>query len=372
MIHLIQGKDVELFMRNMLRRFALLCFALCLASVSAGRARAADDLEETRRLLQKGLTIHELDREIARLSDMEQSIKVQIADNEARLKETDEQVRQAREHAKDVLRAYYTGGRAPLWTMLLSVDSWKDALYVLEQTQIIASNDKRTLNRYLSAYKEMKTATERLETTRSQLSEVKASFIAQKNKMLQLQEELNRSLAALPKGDSVSRQIDELNRQWETTGLPLFRKYFAALSETMRKLPELVGQKPEVLTIKGWNYTFQLKDTDLNEFIHSKNKELQNLSFTFEDGKITARGRQDDSELTIVGRYELEEKPKNAIRFRVEELTYNGLQLPPGTIRELEETKDLSFYPNKIANFLQATNVKTTAGKLTVDLKISF
>lgn len=359
-------------MRTRLRRFALLCITLFLVAATAGRSLATDELEETRSLLQQGLTIHELDREIAGLSVKELQITLQIVENQERLKEKNEQVLQKRARVKHVLRAYYNGGRKPVWAMLLSVNSWKDALYVLEQTQIVASNDKRALDRYLSAYKDMKSATEQLEATRTQLRELKAHFIAQKTQMEELQEELNRKLAALPVGNTVGNQIDDLNRQWQEKGLPQVRIYFAALADTMKKLQELIDQKPEMLSLKGRSYSFQLKDTDFNEFLHAKSKALETLSFAFEEGKITVSGKQDGTEMTIVGRYELEQQEKKAIHFLIDELTYNGLRLPPGTVSELKETNDLSFYPSRIAEYLQATSAVTTAGKLTIDLKLNF
>lgn len=359
-------------MRTMLRRFALLCFALSLAIAAGGQSLAADELEQTRSLLQQGLTIHELDREIAGLSVKEVQTTMQIVENQERLKEKNEQVRQTRDRAKHVLRAYYNGGRKPVWAMLLSVNSWKDALYVLEQTQIVAKNDKRALDRYTAAYKEMKTATEQLEVTRTQLRDLKAHFVAQKTQLEELQAELDRKLAALPVESNVVGQIQDLNQQWQTKGLPQVRVYFSALAETMKKLTELIDQKPESLVFKGRGYSFQLKDTDFNEFIHAKSKDLETLSFTFEEGKITVVGKQGDTEMKIIGRYELNEKTKNSIDFLIDELMYNGLQLPPGTVSELKETNDLSFYPSKIEEYLQATSAKTTVGKLTIELKLNF
>ncbi|MFK7692305.1 coiled-coil domain-containing protein [Paenibacillus sp. HJGM_3] len=360
-------------MRTRLRRFALLIFiGFLLATVPAPSYTAADELEEIRGLLQQGLTIHELDREIAGLSVKELQMTLQIVENQERLKEKDEQVKQKREHVKHVLRAYYNGGRKPVWAMLLSVSSWRDALYVLEQTQIVAKNDKRAMDRYMTAYKEMKTATEQLEASRTELRELKARFEAQKAELKLQQEELDRKLAALPVGNTALEQINDSNKQWQEKGLPQVRVYFSALAENMKKLQELIDQKPEMLVLKGRSYSFQLKDTDFNDFLHAKSKELETLSFTFEEGKITVLGKQEGTEMRMVGRYELEETKKEAIHFLVDELWYNGLQLPPGTVNELKETNDLSFYPSKIASYLQATSVQTTLGKLTIDLKLNF
>lgn len=94
-------------MRTRLRRFALLCFTLSLVVVTAGQSLAVDELEETRSLLQQGLTIHELNREVAGLSVKEVHITMQILENQERLKEKTEQVRQTRERAKHVLDFVY-------------------------------------------------------------------------------------------------------------------------------------------------------------------------------------------------------------------------------------------------------------------------
>lgn len=70
-------KGRKSLMRTRLRRFALLCFTLSLFVATAGQSIAFDELEETRSLLQQGLMIHELDREIAGLSVKEVQITMQ-------------------------------------------------------------------------------------------------------------------------------------------------------------------------------------------------------------------------------------------------------------------------------------------------------
>ena len=81
-----------------------------------------------------------------------------------------------------------------------------------------------------------------------------------------MQTELDEELQQLDEAEMVMAQIEELTREWEQHGLPLFRRYFAALAEAMEQLPEMINDYEDVLTSRGLTWTFHVSDDVLNGF----------------------------------------------------------------------------------------------------------
>lgn len=364
------GQTMGTWFRLILAVFLLGSPAFLPGSPAAAETNQAKD--ETQALLEKGLTLHELDREIDRLNEKERGLVAQMADAERSLAELSARIETQNDRVKRLLQTTYTGDRMPSWMALLSARTWKDALYVFEQLKLIAERDRAALSQYTAAHREKAEVSAGLEQAELELRSTRTRYEDQRRTMTALQEEVARKLAQLPQKEELARQMSELNQSWETKGLPLFKQYFKALSETMQKLPELVASTPSSLTIKGFTYTFQIRDSELNAFIHARSPTLQQLNFTFGDGTLTASGREGDVSVSITGAYELETKPKNAIRFHIREIVYNGYKLPPSTMQTLESGSDLSFYPSKLASFLQATDLSVKNRTLSVTLKMSF
>ncbi|MDF2815050.1 MAG: hypothetical protein K0Q81_1250 [Paenibacillus sp.] len=354
------------------RRMGTVFLISCVIVLGGGYAHAETekDLGQAGLLLEKGLSLYELDREIMKLQEKEGEVSQQIKSAELSLVEINQRIQDQSKRVKQLLQASYTGDRVPLWSMVLSAKTWKDALYVFEQMQIVTERDRATLERYVQVFREKTELNDRLEQSRKDFQTIRSRYEDQRRQMLALQDEVARKLASLPDKDSVTQQMLELNKSWETKGRPLFKQYFAELARTMQKLPDLIAATPNALTMKGFTYTFQIRDSELNAFIHAQSSALQQLNFSFEDGIITAIGKQGELTLKIKGVYELELKPKNAIRFHLSEITYNGIKLPESTAQSFAKEHDLSFYPSKIASFLQASELKVKDRILTVTLKL--
>lgn len=119
-------------------------------------------------------------------------------------------------------------------------------------------------------------------------------------------------------------------------------------------------------------YDLNLKEEDLNAFLHSQNKLFNNFAFTFNNGSVTAAGKDGDLSLRLQGHYTIQEEPVNGLMFHVDSIVFNGLELPDTTRASLEEEFDLGFYPSKIVSFLHATEVDSKDGVLHVRLGLSF
>ncbi|PYI54601.1 hypothetical protein [Paenibacillus flagellatus] len=352
-------------------RLAATALLGCLLLASGPWAAAAQPDAGNRRLLEKGLTVYELDREIARLADEQSRLSVRIRETERDAEQASLQIAEMKRKTADVLRSYYTGDRSSIWLAALSVRSVRDALYVWDQLQLIVSRDRRTMDDYRERYRSLKAKTNALEEDRRKLGDTIAAYEAEKQNRIRAQREVERLLAGNAERAKLEKEMAELSKRWEERGLPLFKTYFAALAAAMPKLPELLGQNGGSVAIKGLNPTVEIADGELNRFLQSHDEAFRGFAFSFGDGSITAGGRSDDVTITVQGRYAVENEPANAVRFKIDGVTFNGYPLPASTAQSLERQFDLAFYPGKIAPFLQATGVKTVPGKMTIALKLA-
>lgn len=343
--------------------------------LAGGLPGAADSLlEETKKLLQKGLTLAELDQEIARLSVQETKLGGDIMKTEEQITANQAEVAKTREHAAKVLRAYYMGERDNLWMLLFTARSLSEALAIFEYMNMIIENDHHSLNAYSDSYKVLVDAKQKLETERLELQEVKTAFINQREKAAAVQREIDETIRASADAEALKAELDRFTNEWKEKGLPLFRKYLSSISEAMQGLPDLLTGKNAdkyITDIDLFKKTmaFSISDTDLTGFFRSKNPIFENITFRFEGGSFHAAGKENEIEVSITGHYTVEAEPVNRLMFRVDELTYNGFVLPETSNRALEQEFDLGFTPSKYVKGIEVTEVTMKGGKLGLKLK---
>jgi hypothetical protein len=361
-------------MRSLFRAagILLLCWAICWQSLQALAETGAND---SKHVLQKGLDLYEIDRELARIQLQESRLQAQLNEIEQRIRQQEEETRKTREHAGLVLRAYYMGDRDAVWLLLFSISSFSDMLTTLEYLSMIVINDHLALQKHADQAKQLTQSRAELLKTRLELGQLKSQYLIQKEQMTALQKELEAEIANQDQPELVQQQISTLTADWRDKGVPLFRQYFQALSEAMKQLPELAasnGGKNANFTMNGFNYTFQITDRELNDFLRKKNDLFNNLTFRFTPNHVIAEGKQESITASIKGHYSFDpDKSKNKIRFLVDELQFNGFQLPQTTIDALEQEFDLGIYPQNLVSFLQVTGLTMEEGKLSIQLKFS-
>ncbi|UUZ96107.1 hypothetical protein LJK87_18155 [Paenibacillus sp. P25] len=278
------------------------------------------------------------------------------------------------------------GDRDSLWMLLFTIRSLTDAVSVWEYTQMILRTDQMALKSHTEAVRRLKTLQTQLKQTEQDLEESKNRFLMERARLTALQQELDRDLSASSDAERLQRQMQELNDLWKNKGVPLFKSYFQALAKAMQQLPDMLSAPVSASTgsasgskagghliMNGLNYTFELSDVELNDFLRQKNELFRNLTFHFGDNQVFASGRQDGMDISIKGSYRMAVKNdgKPYIRFQLNELKFNGYLLPQSTAEELERDIDLGIYPQKIAPFLQATGVKLEENKLSIYLKLA-
>jgi hypothetical protein len=367
-------------MINLLRKCTILYLCFFLYVYSSAQALADPTLDETKELLKKSLTIVQLDQEIGRLSLQDTAVSQQIETTQMDLVEQDQQVTDTREHAGKVLRAYYMGERESIWTLLFTAKSFADAIALYDYLSMIISNDHMLLDNYSNALTDLKTLQVQLVQTQTKLREVKAAFIAQRDRNIALQKEVDAKIQQIPKEEAkiILVKIEDLKATFKLKVVPLFEKYFKGISEVMPIFVNYALKEERNKYIKGT--TFVVSDQDLTQFFRSQNQLFENLTFQFKDGQYSVVGKDGDIQASIKGHYTVEENP-NRLQFHVDELGYNDhLKEAGSTENILDETTrhymedrfDLSLSVVKHSQgLLQAVEVTTENGLLTLKMRVT-
>jgi hypothetical protein len=366
-------------MRSLYRAAATLLFSIWIGLAPCFHVLAASD-DEVKLLMQKGLTVYEIDQELARIQMEENSIIQQAASTEQELQQQLIRSELTKSHAAKVLRAYYMGDRDSLWLLLFTISSFRDAISTLDYLQMIIRNDHETLKRHSDNQQMLTTIKQSLASSQASLQQTKARYISQRAQMVNIQKQIDEDLSQQKEAVLILQQMSQLTLLWQEKGIPLFKTYFQALAAAMKQLPEIISadgnDMSKHLIIKGLQYTFQITDGDLNIFLRSKNTLFQNMTFRFTDTEVIAAGTQESVEISIKGKYSMatkaEMKGKSFIQFTITELLFNGYSLPPSTIEAMEKEFDLGIYPQNLAPFLLVTGLQLEAGKLSIILKMSF
>ncbi len=369
-----------------IRRFSVLLILMILtilplsstAYLSAGPGSITSsppiipDNDETRRLLEQTLSSTEIEKEIARIT-AEQAVlerKVEMLKKQATAKQT--AILDQQQRAGAIVRSYYMGERDGLLAAVLSAKSIGRMLALYDYYEIIIGRDHDILRQYEGEYKDLKSTLAAAERSSKELAELKTALEDQKTRVAALNEEIEGGISASSDPESMSALLDEFTKYWENIGLHEVKTYFKALSSAMNHLPQFVQSRDGILTRKGMTYNLALKEEDLNEFLVSQNKLFQDFGFHFNNGNVTASGSSGGLTLTLTGHYSIESEPVNALMFHIDNVVFNGLELPESTRQDLEDEFDLGFYPEKIVSFLHATTVESKDGVLYVKLSISF
>lgn len=351
------------------KRICLLLL-LCASFLFAGGLPSAADstLEETKQLLQKSLTLLELDQEIARLTARESKIGEEMITTETLITENQAKVGETRQHAGKVLRAYYMGERDNLWMLIFSARSISEALTIFEYMNMIIQNDHHALDTYADSYKGLLDAKSKLEAEKVELATVKSAFMAQREKVIAVQKEIDEQLKASENAEALKVEMQKFTEEWKEKGLPLFRSYLGSMSEALPKLlnEDNAGNYMK-FTIK--EIYFEISDAELTNFFRSQNELFNNMSFKFENDKFMASAIDNGTQVEIEGMFTVENDP-NRLMFRVDRLAYNGLVLPDTSNRALEEEFPLGFQPSKYYDGLTVHGITLKDGLLRLEIKL--
>ncbi|MFS1513489.1 coiled-coil domain-containing protein [Chengkuizengella sp. SCS-71B] len=348
------------------------CIFLSFYYSNLSYALQTDDLslEKTKKLLEKGLTIFEIDQELERLGIKEEEIEQAISVTETNIVTQNKMVERSREKSGEVLKKYYTKERDDLIHLLFSSESISEVLSILEFMQAIVSRDQKILSDFQNDLDKLQALYLELLDTQTELSNIKKALIFEKERLITLQNELDNEIEQLEDGESILEQIEQLTMAWEHEGLPIFKTYFQALANAMQNLPDILTDNKQHLQLEGLQFVFQITDDELNEFLRKQDPLFEPFQFEFKKDEIVAYGTNKEINIKLSGMYQIVVEPENIIQFQVNELKYNDFLLPDTTIRALEEEFDLAFYPKKIAPFVEAKEIDLSEGNLKIFLNL--
>lgn len=345
--------------------------AIVITCTSASSLLAEAEQDQTQQILEKSLSIVEIDQEIKRIQQQLEQLNVRIHSLSSEIADTEQQIEQQRAQAGLVLRAYYMGDRTSWLTLLFSIDSFTQFIRMFDFYTIMLEHDQRILYSFANKQHSLAEAKQTYDVQHQELTLTLSSLEEQRTRISQLQNEVNDQLQNTADPAAIEALIQQLTSSWQSIGLQEVRTYFEALSKAMQDLPELIKETQDGLKISGLNYTLTLREDALNLFLRRKNPIFDYASFRFMKDQLIVTGEHHDVKVEIRGHYSIETHPDHYLLFHVDQLFYNGLELPDTTRHQLEREFDLSFYPSQIISFLQATDLQIDKQVMQVKLKIN-
>ncbi|AOK89049.1 coiled-coil domain-containing protein [Paenibacillus polymyxa] len=336
------------------------------------RPTLAAPSHEENQILQDSLSIVEIDHEIERISQEQQTLLQRQRELRSNLTVQQEQMTVQRKRAGSVLRSYYMGERDKLLSVVLGAKSIRQLLSLYDYYLLLISHDQDVLQEYESNYQSMRKTEQQVTQASMELETVKTNLLAQRKRIILLQSRVNDGVNASNDPDTLRKLIGEMTAYWENVGVYEVNKHFKALAQAMQDLPQFIQQQQGAMVTNGKVITISIREEDFNRFLKSENELFNHFNFTFAQDRIMVEGQQGTMKLRVEGHYTVENEPKNAILFHVDRLVFNGLELPDTTRNKLEKDFDLGFYPQQLISYVKATEVRTLAGMLKVKLELNF
>lgn len=329
-------------------------------------AEAESELPLEQLILQQHFTQKELERNLQLLKAEEKGLLTQIAQLDLEASRQSLIIAAMKRHAGEVARAYYTGQRASLMVLLLEAKSFNDFLLLSEFLQLLFERDMETLRTFQQERAKAVQLRSEIEQRLTVVKRVRKQYEHRLQEMIAIQLEKEKNLQRLDDPTSVEALMDHLVNDWRERGLPAFRKYFAVLSTVMGEISELAT--PDRIQSKSlFSHTLTIEEKGFNHFLVSKNEMFAQSYFQFTNDQLIVDGSYDQINLRIVGHYELV-SPKE-LRFHIDQLLYDGFQLPRSTIEELEQEFDLGFYPELINPNIRVHSLSLDEQQLQLNFK---
>ncbi|WP_046226866.1 hypothetical protein [Paenibacillus dauci] len=358
----------------------VVCFSLLAAmfvpfsfiNAAAPSLESAEQLDpQTRQLLEDSLSVTELDHEITRIRQEENTARTRYQQLEQQALTSEQQLNDAKVQSDKILIAYYTGEREQLRNAFWAAGSISGVIAFYEYYKMILDHDQQIMTDYRTRYEQIQSIRSDLLRTSTELRTIGSRLTEQRQHVSSLQTRIHSGLASSSEPDTARQLINEMNAYWENIGLYEVKNYFQALAQSMQQFPAFLESQPGAIRTNGRQYTIVIEQQQLNDFLHQTAGLPDSLQFNFEQDRLVVHGQEGQLALEIIGHYEIENAPQNTMRFRVDQLIFNGFRLPDTTCQMLENEFDLGFYPEQIIPYLKATSVGIVPQSMTVQLELS-
>ncbi|UFJ41893.1 hypothetical protein LOK74_05150 [Brevibacillus humidisoli] len=330
-------------------------------------ASAEKDLPLEQLILQQHFTQKELERNLALLKQEEKDLLSEMAQLELELNRQALVIDAMKRHAGDVARAYYTGERASLLVLLLEARNFNNFLMAAEFLQLLFERDMEKLETFQQARAKAEALRSETRDRLQQVKRIRQHYEERLKEMIAIKMEKEKNLEQVDDPTSVQALMDHLVADWRERGLPTFRKFFGVLAGVMGQIPELAT--PDHIQSNGlFSHTLTIGEKEFNKFLISKNELFEQSYFQFADDQLIVEGSYDQINLRIVGEYELVSPTE--LKFHINQLMFDGFELPESTVDELEQEYDLGFYPSLINPNIRVESLSLGDQQLKLNLSL--
>lgn len=318
-------------------------------------------------ILQQYLTIVEVERDLVSVQEEQQLLEKEIKVNETKVKDQEVIVGELRKKGAKILREYYTGERLSWISMVLSMETFHNGILVIEYLYEIFDRDMNELQIAYEQYQSLLRLQQQLDDQHLDVMMLKNHYTSQKKRLLGLEQQLNTSLSNIPEKERLQQLMAQLEKDWVEKGQPAFYMFFNQLASAMEKFPEYINKNN--VSLKGTNPKVTITDKELNSILVEENELFKNLTFTFKENQLWAQGVHEGAALTLIGNYKLVNDKK--LDFFIESMTYDGFYLPDSTIKNMEKSIDLGFYPTYIHPNIRVKSFSMNDHTLSLELKFT-
>ncbi len=312
-------------------------------------------------ILQHYLTIHEIEKELERVTFEEKSLQKEIVEISHLISKQQEQISSHKERAANIARTYYMGDRYDLLILLFSTTDLHEFLQVYDLASYLFEKDQEDLHAFHKQVEQLRALLAQKEQQINDLDILQKHLLAQQIFFQQLDSELSLMMAGLSDQERIKLLHLQLISNWEERGLPAFDLLLRLLSKSMSGVAEEVKDKV-TFSLSGAQLT--ITDQEFTSYIQKQNELFSDFRISFEQDSLTFFGTYDDIVLTLSGSYQLESD--ELVRFQIEQLKYNGFILPLTTSKALEQEYDLGIYPRQINDRLRIKKVLIEDGELKI------
>lgn len=162
--------------------------------------------------------------------------------------------------------------------------------------------------------------------------------------------------------------LEEISEDWQ--------KSLPSLDYLLKNLSSLPWSSlsPDDIRVNYFAMTARAEfyDTSVTKTLLSKDENLKNVYFTFNDEGITVTEKKPDSDTPVYSiTCTMELTDEHKIKFTPIRLEFSGVTLPAKVIEELMADYDMVFTPPPLPYDLKITSIKTEEGKLIMYFKKS-
>lgn len=341
-----------------------LVFSLLIPALNAEKSRMNEG--EQPDLFQNVLTIHEIQKEVERISRDEEALRQGLDQLVKQIQAQESRSGQLREEAGQIAKALYMGDHVDLLFLLLQSKDLGEAIMRYEYMSAILSKKQEVLLSYRREDEKLQKLKAEQQKKASQMEEIRLHLLAEERLLTALEKELGDSLKNQPDAAKMKLLIERFIRDWDENGVATFEAFLSEISTLTKEMPSAFKDQVQ-FSFTGASLT--LTDEEITTFLRKASSRFQNFTLHIHEKDLTFFGEYEGRTLTLTGHYEMGD---NLLAFRIDQLIYNGYRLPAETARYLDERYDLGLYMDQVRAGVKLKESIQEEGKLTLRFSLSF